>query len=234
MAKQGEGVKVSQRKLTVFFLLDRSGSMLGDRIAKLNQAIPVTIGALKDILEDRPDLRIVIKVIEFSDKAVLTFGQAGIDIMNFTWRDLEANGGTATASAINLLCDNLDLEIMPRRGYPPVAVLVSDGYCTERGAAYTAAIDRLNQEPWGKKAARIVVSIGDDIDEEALKRFVNDRGSYINCVNAEQIVDFVKLKTTEATLSNTEAVARPNKEAQEDDEQNAGNGPTEVDPDTVW
>jgi uncharacterized protein YegL len=230
----GGGVTIVKRTITVFFLLDKSGSMAGDRIAKLNQAIPVTVEALKDVMNDNPNLKIVIKVIEFSGNAELTNGENGQEVGDFFWRDLIPMDYTATASAINILCEHLDLERMPRRGYPPVCVLVSDGYCTETPEAYNAAIEKLNKSPWGKKAARIVVSIGDDIDEEALRRFVNKNGSYINCINAADIVDYIKTKTTEATLSNSESAA-PFGEAQGDFE--SQNDPADyapADPDEVW
>jgi uncharacterized protein YegL len=204
--KLGDNINVVKRTITVFFLLDKSGSMDGARIASLNDAIPNTVTALKDVKADNPNLRIVIKVIEFSSQAALTNGANGQDVDSFIWRELTADGYTVTASAINLLCDNLDLEKMPKRGYPPVCVLVSDGYCTESDQLYNAAIDRLNKDPWGRKAARIVISIGDDLDETALRKFVNRHGEYINCTDATQIGDYIRIKTTEATLSQSESV----------------------------
>jgi len=201
----GDNINIVKRTITVFFLLDKSASMKGERIAALNAAIPVTVDALKEICEDNPNLRIVIKVIEFSNQVELTSGANGQDVDNFIWRDLVVDGYTATASAINLLSDNLSLEIMPKRGYPPVCVLISDGYCTEKEELYNAAIDRLNNEPWGRKAARIVISIGDDLDEVALRKFVNKNGEYINCTDASQIRDYVVTVTTNATLSQSES-----------------------------
>jgi len=229
----GDNVKVVKRTITVFFLLDKSGSMYGERIAKLNQAIPVTIEALKGVIDDNPNLRIVIKVIEFSDEVSLVSGQHGQEIGNFQWRDLTADGGTRTASAIKMLCEHLDLEMMPKRGYPPVAVLVSDGYCTETSSEYNDAIAQLNKTPWGRKAARIVVSIGDDIDEDALRQFVNKNGSYINCEDAEQIIDYIKTKTTEATLSSSESVPKASGESADDSTQDESE-PGEVDTNIPW
>jgi uncharacterized protein YegL len=238
----GTGIKVAKRVLTIFFLLDHSGSMEVDgRISKLNNAIPVTVEALKGLLDDNPNLSIKIKVIKFSTKADFHVGgSAGTDIENFQWYPLETDRLTATAEAINLLCDQLDFEKMPRRGYPPVCVLVSDGYSTDPESEYTKAIDRLNKEPWGKKAARIVVSIGDDIDEESLRRFVNDRGSYINCENAEQIIDYIKLKTTEASISSSESKPKESNQDNVDDSnqnngENTGEGTiADADPYAAW
>ena len=203
--KLGDGTNPIKRKLNVFFILDKSGSMFGERIAALNDAISVTANALKEVEANNPYLRIVIKIIEFSSKAELTNGAEGQDLDNFNWRDITAEGYTVTASAINLLCDQLSIELMPRRGYPPVCVLVSDGYCTEKDESYNAAIARLNHNPWGRKAARIVISIGNDLDEKALRMFVNERGAYINCQSATDIINYIRLTSTEATLSQSKS-----------------------------
>jgi uncharacterized protein YegL len=208
--------------------------MQGDRIAKLNQAIPVTVEALKGVIDGNPNLRIVIKAIEFSNEVSLVSGQNGQEIENFQWRDLTAGGGTSTASAIKMLCEHLDLEMMPKRGYPPVVVLVSDGYCTELSAEYNDAIAQLNKAPWGRKAARIVVSIGDDIDEDALRQFVNKNGSYINCEDAEQIVDYIKIKTTEATLTSSETVQKDTSGESGEDNSQEESEPGKVDTNIPW
>lgn len=208
----GEGVITVKRTLTVFFLLDKSSSMSdGGKIDRLNDAIPVTIEALKQVLDGNPNLRIKMKVIAFSDEAdFYVCSSGGEDLENFNWKPLIPNGGTSTAQAIQLLCDQLDFEKMPKRGYPPVCVLVSDGYCTDSSSSYDAAIQRLDKEPWGRKAARIVVSIGNDCDETSLKRFVNKHGQYINCNDARQIVDSIKLVTVTATITASESKDTPN------------------------
>jgi uncharacterized protein YegL len=199
-----DGIQIVKRAITVFFLLDVSESMTGERIAKLNDAIPVTVKVLKGVQDANPHLRIIVKIIEFSTEANLIMEN---EIQDFNWIDRVAGGYTATATAIKILCDHLDLERMPKRGYPPVCILVSDGYCTESKKEYDDAIKKLNELPWGQKAARIVVSIGHDIDEEALYQFVNKYGSYINCEKAADIIDYIRIVTTYATYSNSEAKA---------------------------
>lgn len=201
-------VNVAKRVLTIFFLLDCSSSMEDDgRIQRLNDAIPTTVESLKGLLEENPNLAIKIKTIKFSTDAEWHIGgAAGIEIDNFTWLDLEANGVTATAKAVNLLCDQLDIEKMPRRGYPPVCVMISDGFCTDPQKDYEAAIEKLNKLPWGRKAARLVIAIGNETeyDEESLRMFVNDKGSFVKCEDSSKIVEYVRLKTTEATMSASE------------------------------
>jgi len=196
----GEGVNPVKIPVKIFFLLDKSGSMAhGNRMASLNDAIPVTIKALEPLLEGNPDLEINIKVISFCDKVNFYItGSEGKDLKDFNWIPMTPEGGeTHTATAIEKLCEQLSPENMPEiRGRSPVCILISDGYCTEDLAKYDAAIQRLDSIPWGKKAARMVISIGKDVDEVSLKKFVNDRGRYINCEDASTLVEHVKTGTT--------------------------------------
>ncbi|RCX15486.1 von Willebrand factor type A domain-containing protein [Anaerobacterium chartisolvens] len=237
----GEGVTVTKRTLNVFFVLDHSQSMSDDgRIGALNTAIPSTVEALKGIEAANPNLRIKIKVIKFSDTADFHVGgREGVDINAFTWHPLEVQGRTATAQAINLLCEELDLERMPKRGYAPVCVLVSDGYCTDPEKDYDRAIDRLNSLGWGKKAARIVITIGNDYDDASLRKFVNSRGSYINCQTPEQIIEYVRTATTEATEQRADSTAgAPDGNTSQGSGDSGGAAPNSgsgtADPDDVW
>ena len=47
---------------------------------------------------------------------------------------------TATAQAIRMLATELTTENMPRRGYPPVCILVSDGHCTDTTSATSYSV----------------------------------------------------------------------------------------------
>ncbi len=60
---------------------------------------------------------------------------------------------------------------MESRGLPPVLVLITDGYPTDDvGQGIKAIMD----QPWGKKAVRIAIGIGADIDYNMLKRFIGN------------------------------------------------------------
>ena len=48
-------------------------------------------------------------------------------------------------------------------------VLISDGQPTDD---FTSGLQALMNEPWGRKAVRIAIAIGEDADQEVLKKFI--------------------------------------------------------------
>ena len=60
---------------------------------------------------------------------------------------------------------------MSERALPPVLVLVSDGQPTDD---FDAGLKALLEQPWGKKAVRIAISIGRDADNEVLQKFIGN------------------------------------------------------------
>ena len=68
-----------------------------------------------------------------------------------------------------------------------------------------------------------------------LCRCSDKHGCYINCVNADQIVDFIKTKTTEATFSNTESATPANDDPWADINTSTGSNTVPlVDPNDVF
>jgi len=166
--------QVSRRKLNFFWIVDVSGSMEGSKIQMVNWAIKEVIPALKRI-EDEERIKILIRTILFGNYARWRGGDKPVELSQFDWKDLDSmNEVTATAEAIELLCSALDLEKMGRRNAPPVCILLSDGYCTDPEAQYDAAIEKLNSHPWGAKAVRISIGIGEreEYDKEKLDEFI--------------------------------------------------------------
>ena len=165
---------ISKRPLQFFWIADYSGSMSGTKIATLNQAIREAIPAIRSAVASHPEVDIMVRAIKFSDRAEWHGGSAAMPIDNYVWPELIAAGGTSTAKALRLLASELTLEKMPPRGFPPVCILISDGFCTDPQPEYYAAIDELNSLPWGKRAVRLAVAIGDsaDYNETELLKFV--------------------------------------------------------------
>lgn len=168
------GGDIAKRPLQFFWLADYSGSMSGEKIATLNHAIREAIPAIRSAVASHPEVEIMVRAIKFSDKAEWHGGSAATPIDNYVWPELSTAGGTSTAKALRLLASELTIEKMPPRGFPPVCILISDGFCTDPQSEYDAAIDALNSLPWGKRAVRLAIAIGDstDYNEAELLKFV--------------------------------------------------------------
>ena len=59
-------VKIARRTMTLFFLVDTSGSMDGDKIGSVNDAIRETVPDLQDLSDSNPDAAIKIAALPSS------------------------------------------------------------------------------------------------------------------------------------------------------------------------
>ena len=195
--------QVVRRPLQFFWLADCSGSMSGPKIASLNQAIREAIPAINDALKTHPEVAVKMRAIKFSSTASWHVGPDQVAVEDFHWPELQAEGYTATAEAIQILAAELDSEKMPRRGYPPVCILLSDGCCSESEGAYDAAIAALEKLPWGKKAVRLAVAIGNesDYDEVELLKFTSHKEvGVLKAHNSAELVNYIKWASVAATV----------------------------------
>lgn len=194
---------IVKRSLQFFWIVDHSGSMTGQKIATLNQAIREAIPEVQKALSTHPEVQIMMRAIKFADNVSWHVGPDAVPIEQFDWHELDAGGCTATASAINMLCDELEVEKMNKRGYPPICILLSDGYSTDADEDYEAAIKRLDSMPWGKKAVRLVIAIGNenDYDENALLKFVNHKEiGVLKADNPGKLTQYIKWASVAASI----------------------------------
>jgi uncharacterized protein YegL len=194
---------IARRTLQFFWIADCSGSMAGKKIASLNEAIRQVIPEIRDAVASHPEVQVMMRAIKFSDTASWHIGPTPVPLENFVWHDLQAGGLTATAQAINLLSEELDIEKMNRRGLPPVCILLSDGFCTDPEEEYDRAIQRLKSLPWGKRAVRLVIAIGQEheYNEQELLKFVShDEIGVLKAETSQQLIQYIKWASVTATI----------------------------------
>jgi uncharacterized protein YegL len=185
--------------------------MRGKKIATLNQAIREAVPEIQKACAAYPQVEIVMRAIKFSDDASWHVGPDPVPLAEFTWPELETSGLTATAKAIRLLEDELSIERMPRRGLPPVCILISDGYCTDPHEEYDNAIADLAKIPWGVKAVRLAIAIGDESDynEPELLKFVNqDQIGLLKAHSPEELVTYIKWASVSASVASSRGRSR--------------------------
>jgi uncharacterized protein YegL len=196
--------QIARKKLHFFWIADCSDSMRGKKIATLNQAIREAIPEVQKAVAQYPQVEIFMRAIKFSDDASWHIGPEPVPIEAFVWPDLETSGLTSTAQAIRLLAGELSIERMPRRGLPPVCILISDGFCTDPRDEYESAIAELGKIPWGVKAVRLAIAIGDESEynEAELLRFVNqDQIGLLKAHSPEELVSFIKWASVSASVA---------------------------------
>lgn len=189
------GGELATRPLHFIWIVDCSGSMFGEKIGTVNHAIQSTIPEMADAARNNPNARLLVRTLKFATGACWVT-QSPIPIEDFAWDDLDANGVTDMGKAFDLLAAQLTIPPMTDRALPPVLVLLSDGRPTDD---YKASLDRLLRLPWGKKAVRIAISIGQDADDDVLAQFTGNRELVLQANNPQALVQMIKWASTAAS-----------------------------------
>lgn len=196
MALRRPGEELASRPLHFFWVVDCSGSMYGDKIGAVNNAIQTCIPEMREAAKDNPNAQLMVRTLKFATGASWITASP-VDIEDYVWADLSAGGVTDLGKAFELLAGQLSIPPMPDRALPPVIVLLSDGQPTDN---YKKQLDSLLNLPWARKAVRIAISIGQDADDEVLREFTGNRELVLQANNAEMLVRMIKWASTVATV----------------------------------
>lgn len=188
------GGELATRPLHFIWIADCSGSMAIDgKIQSLNTAIKEAIPNMQDVADENPNAQVLVRAVKFSDGAQWHVSQA-TDVADFKWDDLEAGGVTSMGRALTLVAAQLKIPPMTDRALPPVLVLISDGQPTDD---FTSGLQALMNEPWGRKAVRIAIAIGEDADQEVLKKFIgNPELRPLQANNPEALTKYIRWVST--------------------------------------
>ena len=188
------GGPLARRPLHFIWIADCSGSMgYGGKIQALNNAIHDTLPAMRDAAKENPNAEVMVRTLKFSSGASWHVANP-VPVEQFSWDDLDANGVTDMGKALQLVAEQLDPAVMPQRALPPVLVLISDGQPTDD---VNAGLRALMDQPWGKKAVRIAIAIGEDADKSVLQRFIgHPELEPLQANNPESLVNSIKWVST--------------------------------------
>lgn len=195
------GGELASRPLHFFWIVDCSGSMYGEKIGTVNHAIQSTIPDMVSAAENNPNAQLMIRTLKFSTGASWVTSTP-VNVEDFAWDDLEADGVTDLGKAFELLSAQLTIPPMSDRALPPVLVLLSDGQPTDD---YKKALEDLKKLPWGKKAVKIAISIGQDADDGVLEEFTGNKELVLQANNAAVLTKMIKWASTAASLVSSPA-----------------------------
>ena len=197
------GGELASRPLHFIWIADCSSSMGYDsKIQALNNAIKEAIPHMKRVADENPYAQVLVRTLKFSSGAQWHISQS-TPISDFNWKDLSANGVTDMGRALSMLADQLKIPPMTDRALPPVLVLISDGQPTDD---FEGGLNALMRQPWGKKAVRIAIAIGNDANHSVLQKFIgHPELKPLQADNPESLVKQIKWVST-AVL---EAAASP-------------------------
>lgn len=187
------GGPLATRPLHFIFIADCSYSMDGDKIQSLNHAIAEAIPHMREVAHGNPNAEVLVRAIKFSHGAQWHVSQP-TNVDEFAWSDLTVDGMTDMGRALELVSEALKTPPMPERALPPVLVLISDGQPTDD---FDAGLRALMAQPWGKKAVRLAIAIGADVDTAVLQRFIGHAEMQpLRADNAEDLVKYIRWAST--------------------------------------
>lgn len=200
-----ETAEVARKVLPIIYVLDTSGSMTGDRIASVNEAMSETMEVLKDVSEKNPDAEIKVGVLSFSSGAEwVTNGLVFMD--DFFWNDLKAGGVTDFGSALNELNNKLSRSefLVSETGFcVPVIMFMSDGQPTDN---YEKALSNiLANNKWFKYATKIGLAVGEDADKDVLAKIVGNSEAVISINDLETLKKLIKVASVTASMINSKS-----------------------------
>jgi uncharacterized protein YegL len=195
------GGAIASRPLDFIWLCDTSGSMAGMKIESLNFAIADALPAMRDAAADYPQAKIFVRAVQFDNDARWVVGER-TPVEEFRWQPLRVTerGLTEMGAALALVAHELRSPPFPEAYWPPVLVLVTDGYPTDDTPGLPTFEDGLRAvmaEPAGRAAIRLGIAIGDEAKHETLARFIdNPKVPVLQARTAGELVNYIKVVST--------------------------------------
>lgn len=193
---------MTQRCKPLVLLLDTSGSMRGEKIERLYDAVTMMIHQL----DHEKQREIVYKI------AIITFGGKQASL-HTTYTDVshvmhlphfEAGGGTPLGSALTMAKDMIEnRDTTKSTWYRPTVILVSDGRPNtgykKPMAAFIDGSGLYGEKPdRTQRCQRMAIGIGNagDLNEALLQSFVSEPDLYFHAEDAADIAKKFELVTT--------------------------------------
>ena len=184
---------IPRRKMTLFFMIDTSGSMVGSKIGSVNDAIENVLPMIGEISDENPDAEINVAALEFSTGTHWLYDEPKED-KEFIWQKVEADGLTSLGEA----CEELNKKLSRNGGFmsspsgcfAPAIILLSDGGPTDN---FEGGLRSLQGNSWYNNAIKIAIAIGDDADKEVLKQFTGFSEAVITVHNIDALKKMIRI-----------------------------------------
>lgn len=192
MSLLDETVEVPRRTMTLFFMIDTSGSMYGNKIGAVNDAVVNVLPMLNDISDQNPDAEIKVAALEFSSSCSWIYNEPKL-ASDFVWQDVQAGGITSLGEACSELNSKLSRSGFMKSAsgsFAPAIILLSDGVPTDN---FEAGLAKLRANNWFKNAIKIAIAIGDDADQMVLTEFTGNSEAVFTVHNIDALKQIIRI-----------------------------------------
>lgn len=190
----------ARRTLNLFLMIDVSGSMAGEKIAAVNDAVRNVIPIINNIGESNPDAEIKLAAMTFGNRACWLTKQP-LTPSEFKWSDQVADGWTFLGAA----CQELSRQLSHKTGflksasgsYAPVVILLSDGGPTDN---FEEGMNVLNGNAWFRHSTRIAIAIGNDADTNVLATFTGNPELVFRVHNIDALKTVIRVAVVTSSM----------------------------------
>lgn len=190
-----DGIK--KQELNLLFVIDNSGSMSGEKIGAVNNAIRDVMSIMPEIQEDTSDAEIKISALTFSENCKWVY-QEPKSVSEFKWNDITTDGGTDYSKAYDeltkFLCKKENGGMMPDvGGVAPIIILLSDGMPTSPDWMDHLAL--LRKKGWFSVALKYALAIQINSQEamDVLSAFTGNPETVLKVYTAEALRKVIKV-----------------------------------------
>ena len=213
-----EGIR--KQELNLLFIIDNSGSMEGEKIGAVNNAIRDVMIIMPEIQEDTSDAEIKISALTFSENCKWVYNEPK-SVEEFKWKDISTEGGTDYSKAYDelakFLCKKENGGHMPDiGGVAPIIILMSDGMPTSPD--WEKHLEQLKKKGWFKVALKYALAIQIDTQEamDVLSKFTGNPETVLKVYTAEALRKVIKViaitaskvKSSSSQVNGSELVSR--------------------------
>lgn len=182
-----------RRTMHLFFMVDISGSMYGEKIGAVNDAIRNVLPIVREISDNNADAEIKVAAMTFSNGSDWLYDEAKA-AEDFEWLDQEAGGLTDLGEA----CRDLEKVLHHKSGwmgsssgsYAPVFILLSDGAPTDD---FDSAVADLWKNNWFKAGIKVAIAIGEEADTDVLAKFTGNNELVIRVHDVETLKKVIRV-----------------------------------------
>jgi uncharacterized protein YegL len=174
------GGVIANREIHFVLLLDGSTSMSGEKVQSLNFAVADAIPEMRRAASKNANARVVVRALRFGTSVDWVLPNGGLSaeapdpvpLADFQWADyIRADGETSMGGAFARVADEFDKLAGRGRFFPPVIILVTDGYATDE---FEVGLKKLMDNPLGKVATRLAIGVGNEVDMQCLEKFIGN------------------------------------------------------------
>ena len=237
MSLLDETVEIPRRTMTLFFMVDTSGSMSGRKIGAVNESIQEVLPMINDISAANPDAEIKVAALQFSSGTSWVYDEPKL-ASDFVWQDVSAMGSTDLGEACRELCSKLSKSGFMKSAsgsYAPAIILLSDGEPTDD---FDSGLAKLQENNWFKHAIKIASAIGDDANKEKLAQFTGTSEAVFPVHNIDALKKMIRIVavTSSQVGSQSSSVGDENKQGRTIDliKDEINNSPAPAEPKDVW